>query len=186
MVALDIDNAVGQGGTFLQVSAIHGFPNALVPDLQRMCLEEKIVIHKSKLPKTEKGLVQLLLKNFLGAGITRERMNEIWQLRGSVQRDIRRAETSELLSANLDCVEGVLGEDDIDAIVDVVKASREKYKKILASGVKKSMVGVKSLPRDNDIDLADAKMLAPPRGILSKDTVRHWRWHFKLDLSAKG
>ena len=56
-------------------------------------------------------------------------MNEIWQLRGSVQRDIRRAETSELLSANLDCVEGVLGEDDIDAIVDVVKASREKYKK---------------------------------------------------------
>ena len=113
-------------------------------------------------------------------------MNEIWNLPGSVQKTMSAATASKLLSENLECVEGVLGDDEIDAICAIVKESKAKAKSLSESGVKKSMVGVKTLPRDNDIELSDARLLYPPRGILGKDTVLFWRWTYKLELSAKG
>ena len=54
LLSVDLDNPVGHEGTFLQVSSVFGFPNALVSDLQKLVMEEKVVQHKSKLPKSEK------------------------------------------------------------------------------------------------------------------------------------
>ena len=83
------------------------------------------------------------------------------------------------LHKNLDCLAGELDDAEVDEIEKVIAAAREKHEGH-GGGHHRSMVGVRALPRDNDIALHEVRHLFPIAGVVTKDTTLHWRWKCTL------
>ena len=165
----------GYKGELPKMSALFGFPNHSATHLKWSIPHLKFAIAPRRPPATEKGLMKFLLESMF-EGISEDRVKEICALREINVAEECVANAGNFLNENIEVLEGICEEQELDYIEKVVKESREKRDRAARSGIRPSRVGMRCVPRASDIDLVDARALAPPVGLLEKDTVLHWRW----------
>ena len=154
-------------------SALHGFPNLMTEQLR--CLLKKLGIVVKKIPATEKALFTVIQQH-LFPGITAERVECLWLLRGKLKKKADDEEAKANLESNFEHAGAVLEEDDLEEIKEVIKQARKRAEGTATPATAPSAPSATAADRGAVIDREWAKLFTPPGTTLTKDARLCWRW----------
>eukprot|EP00959_Pyramimonas_sp_CCMP1952_P457365 9474821-Pyramimonas_sp.AAC.1 len=167
----------------MEFSANFGFPNLHVAAFKKMV--RYLEIKTKHIPTAEKALFKLLVKDIID-DVTDKRIEELWALRGKATREEKENKDKAILSENFSHCEGVLDDNDVKQVNDIVKEAKEQLRKKLAHYAERpSMAGVETDDRGSVIKLGWAQALLPPDCRLDKDDKLFWRWAGSMPKRVK-
>ena len=172
-LAVDVEAKGKHTDDVVHFSAMRGLPNFRVEHMRALCRE--LHVKEKSAPTSEKAWLSAILRHLFEA-ITQEMINDICGLRKMRLLQQKEEAAKQNLVENFALLDGVLDDDDMKEMADIITKAREKVDEKYAGAQRQSLAGVVTADRGSKIDLEWARSLKPCGSLLSKDTKLFWRW----------